>query len=111
MKDNALRFADAVSALVGRRKFLSWLGKGALLAAATVGVALTPNFVEAQPHAANVDCGDGTACPDNKPLCCTSACCPEGFPHLCPRSLRCYRTFAEAQNDCGNNYEICARGR
>lgn len=51
--------------------------------------------------------GESCGCKASQ-ACCDAhdRCCPATHPHHCT-SGNCYATAAEAQQDCGNNYEIC----
>lgn len=58
----------------------------------------------------SVDCGDGTSCPDNHSCCgsgMSGACCPSDKPHWCKTINKCYRTWQDAQNACGDDWEVC----
>jgi len=48
-------------------------------------------------------------CKPPNTACCVNhnKCCDPQYPHHCNETGKCYMYFTDAQQACGNNYEIC----
>jgi hypothetical protein len=51
----------------------------------------------------------GCNCSPPNSACCVAhhKCCDPAYPHHCAETSKCYKYFTDAQQACGNNYEIC----
>jgi len=50
---------------------------------------------------------EDSTCESGYSVCDSGGCCPSNTPFHCPGSRTCYQTSDGAQQECGNNYEIC----